>query len=113
MVELLIAASVLAIAGSILISSLVSVNRSAERSIERTMVTHLLANQLALLEDHADAQTTQQGTVTLAPDEFAWATDVADAAGMLAPLKQVTMTLTRDGRISRIVTYRPPPAQAP
>lgn len=113
MVELLIAASVLAIAGSILIGSLICVNRSAELSIERTMATHLLANQLALLDDRIDEQTPQHGTVTIAPEEFAWATDVADAQGVLAPLQQVTMTVTHHGHMSRLVTYRQPPAPQP
>ena len=113
MVELLMAAGVLAIAGSILISSLVSVNRSAELSIERTVATHLLANQLALLGDRTDEQTAQHGTITIAPEEFTWATDVADAGGILAPLQQVTMTVTHHGHMSRLVTYRQPPAPQP
>ena len=107
------AAVVLAIAGSILISSLVSVNRSAELSIERTVATHLLANQLALLGDRIDEQTAQHGTIAMVPDEFAWATDVADAGGILAPLQQVTMTVTHHSHMSRLVTYRQPPAPQP
>ena len=104
LIELLIAAVIAAAAGALLIGGLVAANRSAEIRMAQTLSTHVLANQLALLDNQLGPKTPITGTVSSPLGQYTWTLAWTEAP--LAPLAETTLTVTSPQGASHVVTYR-------
>ena len=105
LIELVMAAVLLASAGAMLVGGLVAANRSSDARIEQALSTQVLASQFALLDEQITPQTPTRGTVSSPLGEYTWTLEWTKAP--LAPLVEATLTLSRKDRASHVVTYRP------
>lgn len=105
LIELLVASTLVAAAGVLLISALVAANRSTDARIDQTLVAQALASQLALLDDQFTAATATTGSCAASLAGCAWALDWTNAP--LAPLAEATLTVTHNGQTTHATTYRP------
>lgn len=105
LVELLIASTVVAAAGSLLAGGLVIPNRAADRRLQQIVATQLLARQFALLGDEVAGATGQIGSSFPPPLEtFQWTQRWEPASDQLA---RMTVTVTTGSSSAHVVTYRP------
>lgn len=105
--ELLIASAVAAAAASLLVGGLVSANRGADVRIKQSLSTHLLANQLALLDEELSDATPTSGTFPTPLAAFTWTLEIAPTDVPLSPLATATLTVAHNGHASHVVTCRP------
>ena len=103
LVELLIASVVIALTGSLLVGGLISANRSSELRAQQALAAQQLASQLALLPDRL-AKDAPAPMACPEPDESC---TIEQTDAPLAPLKQLTLTLTHHGHTTHAVTLRP------
>ena len=103
LVELLMAAIVVASAGSLLVSGLISANRGADLYVERALSTQLLASQFALLEEPLPHDVATHGTCSALPN-WEWTLQWHDSA--FAPLQETMITVAHQGQAHHLVTYR-------
>ncbi len=103
LIELLMASIVVASAGALLVSGLLSANRGADLYVERARLTQLLASQLALLDEPLPHDASTQGTFPGLPD---WSWTLQWQASPFSPLQETTMTVAHQAQAHRVVTYR-------
>lgn len=101
----MIAAIVVASAGVLLVSGLVSSNRSAEQRMRQSVATQLLASRLALLDDQLQPDTPVEGAFEPPLDESAWALEWSET--LWTPLVETTLSVSHKGQTVDAVTYRP------
>lgn len=106
LVEVLVAAVIVAAAGALLVGGLVGANRSADLRVERVVAGHLLASRLALLPEAVSDTTPTAGTFPEPLAGYTW-TQTRTPSQMLAPLEELTVTVSRQGRRLDAVTARP------
>ena len=104
LIELLMAAVIVAAVGSLLAGGLIAANRSRDVRVEQALSAQLLASELALLDDELTEQTPTTGTISAAPESFTWTLQRAGAP--LPPLVTATLTLSHNGHNTHVVTYR-------
>jgi len=104
LIELLIAATIVAAEGALLAGGLLAANRSMDRRTEQALLTHLLASQSALLDSDLSDQTPRQGTFAAPLDEMAWSLEWVPMPN--TSLVRATLTVEREGRSVNAVTYR-------
>ena len=104
MIELLMASVVVAAAAALLVGGLVAANRSADRRREQVLMAQLLASRLAMLDDQLTGDEPAQGAFPEPLEAFSWSLEQTDAP--LAPLAQVTLTVSRNDHNAHVVTYR-------
>ena len=104
LIELLIAATVVASASALLIGGLLAANRGTDLRIDQVLTTQVLASQLAQMDDALSPQTPTSGSV---PSLEGWTWTLQWNESPLTPLQETTLTLTHQDRTTRVVTYRP------
>ncbi len=104
--ELLLAAVLVAAAGSLLVGGLVQATRGTEARWAQMTRAQLVAGQAALLPDTLNTQTALGGALEPA-GAGEWTLTVADGTGLAAPLKAVTVTVRADDATAQTVTARP------
>lgn len=108
LVELLIAAIVVASAGTLLTAGLLTSNRGAQQRLRQIAATQLLASQVALLDDHVTGVPGElSGTFPTPLETFRWTQRWEQAAGPLNPLAQTTLTVSDGTYTAHVVTYLP------
>lgn len=105
LVELLIAAVIIALTASLLVGGLISANRSAALRAQQAVSTELLATQLAALPDALPPDAPAQAAC---PEPLTGDTSCTMelAGGPLPSLRQVTLTLTHQGHAAHVATLR-------
>ena len=103
LVELLIAAIVVAAAGTLLIAGLLTVNRGAEQRLRQIATTQVLASQLALLDDHVGED---GGILPPPPEPFQVTRRWEPAEGPMHPLAKATLTVSDGTYTAHAITYR-------
>lgn len=106
LMELLMAAALLAAAGALLAGGLLWANRSAEARAQRALLTQLLASQLNDLEETLTGDEPTEGVFDPPVDEAAWMLDIQPVEAPENPLRRVTLTVTHHGQSAHTVTYR-------
>ncbi|MDP3704134.1 MAG: hypothetical protein Q8R78_07075 [Candidatus Omnitrophota bacterium] len=105
LVELLMAAVVVASAGSLLAGGLVISNRGADRRLAQLLATQILATELALLEDQVvGAFGEDSGRRSPPPEPFRVTRRWEPVADQMA---QMTLTVSDGSYTAYAVTYRP------
>ena len=104
LVELLIAATIIASGSALLISALVASNRSSSLRIEPTIINQAMASQLALLEDELRFDSTTSGLCLYPYENFNWKIHWEKMS--LSPIAQVALTISDEKRSANVVTYR-------
>ncbi len=104
LIELLVASTLVAAVGVLLISALVAANRSTDARIDQTLAAQALASQLALLDDQFTATTATTGPCAASFANCAWTLGWTNAP--LAPLAEATLTVTHHGHTTHAHTYR-------
>ena len=108
LVELLIAAMVVAVAGTLLAAGLLTSNRGAQQRLRQIAATQLLASQLALLDDHVTGVTGElSGTFPPTLEAFHWTQRWEQATGPLNPLAHTTLAVSDGTYTAHAVTYLP------
>jgi prepilin-type N-terminal cleavage/methylation domain-containing protein len=104
LIELLIATAIVAAAGALLAGGLLASHRSLERRTEQALLTHLLADRVALLDDTLNSQTPRGGSFPPPLDDVTWT--LAWSPIPQTGLAQATLTVTREGHAVNATTYR-------
>ena len=108
LVELLIAAIIVAAAGTLLIAGLLTVNRGAEQRLRQIATTQVLASQLALLDDHVvGVSGADGGLLAPAPEPFHVTRRWEQIEGPMHPLAKATLTVSDGTYTAHAVTYLP------
>jgi len=108
LVELLIAAIVVAAAGTLLVAGLLTANRQAVQRLRQITATQVLASQLALLEDHVvGAPGEDAGILPPPPEPFHVTRHWEQTVGPMHPLAQTTLTVSDGTSTVHAVTYLP------
>jgi hypothetical protein len=104
--EVLIAAVIIAAGGALLVGGLAGANRSADLRVERAVATQLLASEIALLPEAVGGATPTAGTFPPPLADYDWTLDHVPSQTM-APLEELTLTVSRQGRRIHAVSARP------
>ena len=108
LVELLIAAIVVASAGTLLVAGLITANRGAEQRLRQITVEQLLASQVALLDDHVVGTAGElSGTFPPPLETFHWIRRWEQTEGPMHPLAHTTFTVSDGAYTAHVETYRP------
>lgn len=106
LIELMIAAVVTASAAVLLSGSLVSANRSASMRIDEIVLTQLLADRWAQLDDPLPSTQPQHGTCPPPFDDATWTLTAEPLEGPLASLAKTTLTMEHHDHAISLVTDR-------
>lgn len=106
LMELLIAAALLASAGALLAGGLLWANRTAETRAQRAVLTQLLACQLSDLDGTLTGQEPAAGAFDPPVDDASWTLDIQPPDNPDSPLRRVTLTVSYHGQSVQAVTYR-------
>ena len=105
LVELLIAAIVVASAGTLLAGGLVISNRGSDRRLAQLLATQILATELALLEDQlVEKSGEDSGRFSPPPERFRVTRHWEPVSEELA---RIRLTVSDGGSIADVVTDRP------
>ena len=104
LVELLIASAIVALTGSLLVGGLMAANRNSELRAQQALAAQQVAGHIALLPDQLAKDAPAQ---TACPESTDESCTIEQADAPLAPLKQLTLTLTVQGHTTHAVTLRP------
>ena len=105
LIELVMAAVVVASAGALLSGALMATNRSAALRTQRALTTQWLATELALLPDAATPGHAE-GVLPAPNEAVAWTRDTEPAGTPELPFTIIRMKLSGD-QTADVVTYRP------
>ena len=104
------ASVIVALTGSLLVGGLMSANHSSELRAQQALAAQQLASQIALLPDQLATDAPAQMACPVSADESC---TIEQADAPLAPLKQITLTLTHQGHALHVVTLRRVAEQQP